>query len=225
MSHLHRNNRRTRLLHTGVYTTTLVLLATGWWLLAGREGDPSPLATMLDAPDTEIHEWTGYALAAVGALPLLFGLRAAGSFIVDSLRFERGDLGWFARWPAALFTGRFGRHAGHFDPGQRIANVVMVGALIVLTVSGIGLVVVSGGTAFVWFLRLHKWSTYVLTPVIVGHVLIGLGILPGYRGAWRAMHLTGRVPEQTARRLWPAWAEENLRTEAPTDATPRRRTG
>jgi formate dehydrogenase subunit gamma len=225
MGYLHRNNRRTRLLHAGVYTTTTVLLATGWWLLAGREGDPSPVATMLDAPDTRIHEWAGYALAAVGALALIFGLRAAGSFVVHSLRFERGDLGWFARWPAAVFTGRFGRHRGHFDPGQRIANVVMVGALIVLVVSGIGLVVVSGGTAFVWFLRLHKWSTYVLTPVVAGHVLVALGILPGYRGVWRAMHLTGRVPEQTARRLWPAWAEEKLSQEEPTDATRPPRTG
>ncbi|MGH2693770.1 MAG: cytochrome b/b6 domain-containing protein [Actinomycetota bacterium] len=225
MGAVHRNNRRTRLLHAGVYLTTFVLLATGWWLLAGKEGDPSALATMLDAPDTRIHEWAGYALAALSAIALAFGLRAAGTFVLQSVRFERGDLGWFARWPAAVFTGRFGRHTGHFDPGQRIANVVMVGALIVLIVSGIGLVVVSGGTAFVWFLRLHKWSTYVLTPVVAGHVLVALGILPGYRGVWRAMHLSGHVPEQTARRLWPAWAERKLSQEEPTGATPPPRTG
>lgn len=225
MRAVRRNNRRTRMLHAGVYLTTFVLLATGWWLLAGKEGDPSPLAAMLDAPDTRIHEWAGYALAAVGALALVFGLRAAGTFVAQSVRFERGDLGWFARWPAAVFTGRFGRHVGHFDPGQRIANVVMVGALVVLVVSGIGLVVVSGGTAFVWFLRLHKWSTYVLTPVVAGHVLVALGILPGYRGVWRAMHFSGRVPEKTARRLWPAWAERTLSKEESTGATRPPRTG
>jgi cytochrome b subunit of formate dehydrogenase len=227
MTRVLRNNRRARLLHAGVYVTTFVLLGTGWWLLAGREGDPSPVATLLDTPDTRIHEWAGYALAAVGALPLVFGLRAAGSFIARSLRFERMDLRWFARWPAAVFTGRFGPHGGHFDPGQRIANLVMVGALLVLTVSGVGLVLVSGGTAFVWFLRLHKWSTYVLTPVVAGHVLIGLGILPGYKGTWRAIHLSGRVTDQTARRLWPAWAEEQLTdpSREPRDATRPPRTG
>jgi cytochrome b subunit of formate dehydrogenase len=215
-----RNNRRTRLLHAGVYLSTFTLLGTGLWLLAGREGEPSVLANLLGHPDTRIHEWAGWALAGLGAIAVMFGLRAALTFVADSVRFERAELGWFARWPMAVFTGRFGRHLGHFDPGQRIANVVMVGALIVLVVSGIGLVMVSGGTAFVWFLRLHKWSTYIFTPVVAGHVLVALGILPGYRGVWRAMHLSGRVPEATARRIWPAWSEANLGQETPTDATP-----
>jgi hypothetical protein len=38
-------------------------------------------------------------------------------------------------------------------------------------------------------------------------VLVAIGVLPGYRGVWRAMHLGGRVSVETARRLWPAWAE------------------
>jgi formate dehydrogenase subunit gamma len=69
---------------------------------------------------------------------------------------------------------------------------------------------VPGGPVYVWFLRLHRWATYVLTPVVLGHVLVALGVLPGYRGTWRAMHRRGRVPEQTARRLWPAWTEARL---------------
>ncbi len=34
--------RSARRYHTAVYVVTLLLLATGWWLLAGREGEPSP---------------------------------------------------------------------------------------------------------------------------------------------------------------------------------------
>ena len=37
-------------------------------------------------------------------------------------------------------------------------------------------------------------------------LLLTAGILPGYRGAWRAMHLRGRTPVTTVRRLWPATA-------------------
>ena len=220
-----RNNRRTRWLHAGVYLTTFVLLATGWWLLAGKEGEPSLLADLFGRADVEVHEWTGWALAGLGAVALLFGGRAVVRFVADSVRFERGDLAWFARLPGAVFTGRFGRHSGHFDPGQRIANVVMVGALLVLVVSGIGLVMVSGGESFVWFLRLHKWATYILTPIVIGHVIVTLGLLPGYRKVWRAMHLSGRVPDDVARRLWPAWAERKLTEEEPTGGTPTRRTG
>jgi cytochrome b subunit of formate dehydrogenase len=205
-----RNNRRTRLFHAGVYLTTFVLLGTGWWLLLGREGDPSVLARLLDTPDTEIHRMVGWALAGMGAVARLFAFRAAATFVGDSVRFRRSELGWFARWPVAVFTGSFGRHSGHFDPGQRIANVVMAGSLLVLVVSGIGLVLVPGGPVFVWFLRLHRWATYVFTPVVAGHVLVALGIFPGYRGVWRAMHSTGRVPHATARRLWPSWTEARV---------------
>jgi formate dehydrogenase subunit gamma len=52
--------------------------------------------------------------------------------------------------------------------------------------------------------RVHRGSTYVLTGLVVGHLLVTLGILPGYRGVWRAMHWRGRVAEATVRRLWPA---------------------
>jgi hypothetical protein len=37
-----------------------------------------------------------------------------------AVRFDRGDLRWFVRWPAAVFTGRFPRHEGHFDVAKRI---------------------------------------------------------------------------------------------------------
>jgi len=43
--------------------------------------------------------------------------------------------------------------------------------------------------------------------VIAGHVLVAIGVLPGYRGVWRSMHLGGRVADETAHRVWPGWTE------------------
>jgi cytochrome b subunit of formate dehydrogenase len=77
----------------------------------------------------------------------------------DSVRYRRSDLRWFARWPLAVLTGRFPRHEGHFDPGQRIMNLVVVVLLLVLVGSGVGLTQVVGGPAFVWLARLHRWVT------------------------------------------------------------------
>jgi len=62
------------------------------------------------------------------------------------------------------------------------------------------------GPAFVVLVRVHRWSTYVLTPVLLGHILITF-LPPGYRGAWRSMHLGGRLDRAVARRLWPGWLE------------------
>jgi formate dehydrogenase subunit gamma len=202
-----RNNAKTRWFHAGVYVAVLVLLFTGWWLTLGQEGEPSVLSSLFGVPDTELHTFVGWVFAGLAALGVVLGWRAARTLLVDSVRFRRTDLRWFARWPAAVFTGRFGRHEGHFDPGQRIMNVVLIGLLLALIVSGVGLVVVSGGPLFVVYNWIHRWSTYLLTPALIGHIVVAAGVLPGYRGAWRAMHLGGRLRARVAERLWPAWLE------------------
>ncbi|HEX6358702.1 cytochrome b/b6 domain-containing protein [Actinophytocola sp.] len=202
-----RNNAKTRWFHAGVYLTVLVLLFTGWWLTLGAEGDPSVLSQLSGVSDAELHTWTGYAFAGLIVLGVVLGWRAARTLVGDSVRFRRSDLRWFRRWPGAVFTGRFDRHEGHYDPGQRIMNLVLIVLLLALIVSGVGLVTVSGGPEFVWYNRIHRWSTYLLTPAIIGHIVVAAGILPGYRGAWRAMHLGGRLRYKVAERLWPAWLE------------------
>ncbi|GAA1734353.1 hypothetical protein GCM10009809_32040 [Isoptericola hypogeus] len=206
-----RNPRPARWFHAGVYVTVLVLGATGWWLLLGREGSPSVLARATGVSDADLHTVTGWVLAALtlggAVVGLTVGTRGWRAFWRESVRFRRGDGAWFRRWPAAVLTGRFGRHDGRFDPGQRVANLVLVATLLALVASGIGLALVSGGPTFVWFSRVHRWSTYALTPVVVGHVIIAAGVLPGYRGVWRAMHLGGRVRVADAQRVWPGWTE------------------
>src|SRR5262245_11150498 len=175
MTTVQRYSRAARWFHAGVYLAVLVLLGTGWWLLAGREGKPSPLARLTGVADTTVHLYAGWALAGLTALGVVLGARAAGTFLRESLRRDRGDLRWFRRWPAAIFTGRFARHEGHFDPGQRIANLALVVLLATLIGTGVGLAMVAGGPSYVWLLRLHRWATYLITPVLLGHIVIAAG--------------------------------------------------
>lgn len=203
-THVRRYNRPARWFHSSTYLVVGVLLGTGWWLRRGGEGEPSVLAKLFEQPDVDLHRAAGWALAAIAALGLTLGSRAAWTFARETVRVDPGDGRWFAKWPAGALTGRFGAHRGHFDPGQRIANVVFVGSLATLIVSGIALTTLHGGPTFVWMVKAHRYATYVLTPLVVGHILLAVGLLPGYRGVWRAMHWGGRVPLATARRLWPA---------------------
>jgi len=208
-----RYRRPVRRLHTAVYVLTLLLLATGWWLLAGREGQPTPIAQLTGIPDVELHVWLGWALVAVILVPLPFLARSAIGFVRETLRYDRGDGTWLLRWPPAIFSGRFRRHEGHFDPGQRLANLAIVGLLALLLTSGVGLVFVHVGPLFAMLNVVHRFSTFAFTLVIAGHILIALGVLPGYRGVWRSMHFGGRLHLDTARRLWPGWTERTTDAE------------
>ena len=219
---IERYGRPARWFHAATYLTVLVLLGTGWWLTLGREGQPSPLSRLTGRPDTELHTWTGWVLSAILGVGLVLGARGTLLFASESIRFRRADLGWFRGWPRALVTGRFARHEGRFDPGQRIANILLVVLLAVLVVSGAWLALLHGGPTFAILVRVHRWSTYAVTPVILGHILIAAGVLPGYRGVWRSMHLGGRLRADVARRLWPAWTEqaEAAALQHPDDAEP-----
>lgn len=121
---IERYRRSTRRYHAAVYATTLLLLATGWWL-AGREGTPSPLALVTGVPDVELHVWFGWALLLVAVLPLPFALRGVATFVRETIRVDPGDRAWLVRWPIAIATGRFPRHEGHFDPGQSRARTAI----------------------------------------------------------------------------------------------------
>lgn len=210
-AHILRYNRRTRLLHTATYLVTTVLLITGLWLGTGHEGQPSLLADLINAPDTELHRLAGWLLTALAIVPLTVGIRATATFVRETFRVDQGDAQWLLQWPTGALTGRFASHRGHFDPGQRLANIAFVATLGTLVGSGIGLTNVHGGPAFVWLVRAHRHATFALTLLVVGHVLLAVGLLPGYRGAWRSMHLGGRIPATTVRRLWPRTADGSQR--------------
>jgi formate dehydrogenase subunit gamma len=180
-----------------------VLLITGWWLLTGHEGRPSFVARIVHESDVDLHRRVGWGLAITAALAITVGIRGAASFVRETLRINRGDGWWFIRWPVGAFTGRFAHHRGHFDPGQRIANLAFVVTLGTLIGTGISLTTMHGGPTFVWVDRIHRYATYSLTALVAMHLLIAIGILPGYRGVWRSMHVGGRTPASTIRRVWP----------------------
>lgn len=205
-----RYGRSGRWFYAGVYVTVLLLLGTGWWLVVDGYRSDSPLARLIGMPDNVVHEYVGYAMTAVVLVWLPFGLRAVSSFVRESLRFERGDGRWLATWPRAAFTGRFGDHRGHFDPGQRLANIVMVLLLAALLLTGLGVVVLPSASLRAVAFDMHRWASFAVTPVLLGHVVVAGGILPGYRGVWRSMHLGGRLPVDVARRIWPSWLDERL---------------
>jgi cytochrome b subunit of formate dehydrogenase len=201
-----RYGRPARWYHAAFYLVTLLLLATGWWIYSGHEGEPRVLARLANRPDTELHRQAGWVLVGLTGVGLTIGARAAWTFVRETLRADRGDLRWFGTWPRGALTGRFAPHRRHFDPGQRIANIAFVITLGALIGSGVALTTLHGGPTFVWLVRVHRIATFALIPLIALHVLLTIGILPGYRGAWRSMHLGGRVPRRTVERLWPASA-------------------
>ena len=59
----------------------------------------------------------------------------------------------------------------------------------------------------------HTAPVLSTTVLVIAHVIIAIGILPGYRGVWRAMHLGGRTPATTVRRLWPNEASDLANTQ------------
>ena len=209
METVRRYGRVGRWFHAGVYVTVLVLLGTGWWFVLIGYDRPSPLARLTGLVDGEIHELTGYVMVAVALVWLPFGVRGIRSFVRETLRWERGDGRWLLRWPRAVFTGRFGDHSGHFDPGQRLANVAIVGLLVTVVLTGLGTIYLPSAAVRGVMFDVHRWASYAVTPLLVGHIVVASGILPGYRGVWRSMHLGGRLPVGVARRIWPGWLERN----------------
>jgi cytochrome b subunit of formate dehydrogenase len=200
-----RYGRAGRWFHAGVYVTVLVMLGTGWWFLVDGYRHDSPLARLTGLPDGAIHEYAGYAWVGVFLVWLPFGLRGVRPFVRETLRYRPGDGRWLATLPRAAFTGRFAGHDGHFDPGQRLANVAIVLGLVVMAVTGLGMLYLP--PIGIDLLVIHRWTTYALTPVLLGHIVIASGVLPGYRGVWRSIHLGGKLPAEVARRIWPGWLD------------------
>src|SRR5262249_4387369 len=146
---------------------TLVLLGTGWWLLQGHEGQPTFLARWLDLPDVEIHRRAGWVLAGGGAAGIVLRAPGTRTLVPETLRADRGDGRWLAAWPRGVLTGRFRSHRGHFDPGQRIANVLFALTLLTVVGSGIALTQLPGGSTFALMVKIHRYATYVLTPLVI----------------------------------------------------------
>ncbi len=207
-----RNSRPARRLHAAVYVTTGFLFFSGISLLG--EGKPALEAVLGGhVPAAHWHRWIGFGLVGLSALVLALRPVASRKFLADSVAFRLTDLRWFVTYPSFVVRPSRhnpARHEGHFDPGQRAMNLVIVLSLAVLSLTGIIMSFPQRLTpmTFAWSLRVHRGATWVLAGAVGGHVLVASGILRSYRGVWRAMHGNGAVRGHLADRLWPRWAEE-----------------
>jgi formate dehydrogenase subunit gamma len=220
METVQRYGRPARWFHAAVYTIVLVLLGTGWWFVIDRY--QHPLLGQDAVTDTLIHETAGLLMIGVTAGYTVVRARAAWRFVRQSTVREPGDLRWLAALPRAALTGRFPHHDGHYDPGQRLANVVMIATLAALATSGLGMLYLPSPSASLLAADVHRWAAFVLTPVLLGHIVVASGVLPGYRGVWRSMHLGGRLPRAVAHRIWPGWLDRHDRAAGPISSGSRR---
>ncbi len=207
-----RNSRQTRRFHAGVYVTTGFLFFSGISLLG--EGNPALEAVLGGhVSAAHWHRWIGFGLVGLAGLVLAVRPAASRKFLADSVTFRPADLRWFVTYPSFLIRPRHhspARHEGHFDPGQRAMNLVIVLSLAVLSITGIIMSFPQrvAPMTFAWSLHIHTAATWVLAGAVGGHVVVASGILRAYRGVWRTMHGNGRIPGHLAYRLWPRWADE-----------------
>jgi len=214
-----RNTRAARRLHTVVYLTVTVLFASGVSLLGA--GIPWIESLFGGHESTGAwHRWIGFGLIALALIVTLVRTRAVGRFLRESVRFRASDLDWFLTYPrfvARPSRNEPARHQGHFDPGQRVFNCVIVVAFLVLSVTGVLMAFPDQfvPAVFAWSFRLHRLATWALVAAVLGHLLIASGFLRAYRGVWRAMHGAGRVDVSLAKRLWPRWANDQVKADEP----------
>jgi cytochrome b subunit of formate dehydrogenase len=157
------------------------------------------------------HRWVGFGLVGLGLLVVILRPATSAWFLGESVRFGRQDLDWFVRHPRFLLRpSRYAPapHDGHFDPGQRVFNVVVVVSLLALAVTG---AVMSFPqrflpAAFAASLQIHRAATWILGLAVAGHLVVVSGVFRGYRGVWRAIHWDGRVAAALGHALWPNWA-------------------
>jgi formate dehydrogenase subunit gamma len=210
-----RNRSAARRLHAAVYLLTGFLFLSGLAVLG--EGRPTLEALLGGHPAAaRWHRWVGFGLLGLASLVAIIRTRTSMWFLAESARFRAGDLRWFAWYPRFLLKPS--RHApaphdGHFDPGQRVFNLVVVASLLALAATG---AVMSFPQrflpeAFAASLRIHRVVTWVLGIAVAGHLVVASGVLRGYRGVWRAMHWDGRVAAALGHALWPKWAREQER--------------
>jgi formate dehydrogenase subunit gamma len=216
METVQRYGRPARWFHAVVYTIVLALLATGWWFVIDQYQNP------LLGEDTLIHETAGLLMIAIIAGYAAIRARAAWRFVRESTVREPGDLRWLAALPRAALTGRFPHHDGQYDPGQRLANVVMLATLAALAASGLGMLYLPSRSVSLLAADVHRWAAFLLTPVLLGHIVVAAGVLPGYCGVWRSMHLGGRLPRAVARRIWPGWLDRHDQAAGWITSSPRR---
>ncbi|MBS0211715.1 MAG: cytochrome b/b6 domain-containing protein [Proteobacteria bacterium] len=214
---VHRHSLRARLLHGLNALVMLVLLFSG---LALADALPSPLVNGVGGHDAidRVHRGLGLAFAGMAAMACAWWWRSAWWLARELTRWRSGE--W--SWPAAYLRHAFAParrpvpfHAGHFDPLERLVLSLLLLAATVAAVSGVYLYLLPPAPLWVFLIaiRAHVIAAWGVLALLAIHAVAGSGLLPSHRGIASSMFGDGRLPLDTARRLWPGWTERAMRAE------------
>lgn len=212
--YIQRHSLMARWIHGIVTASCLTLIVTG--LVLFIPGVPGALGVATVRLTRDLHRVFAVAFMAV---PLI-GIALAPEGFVHFVR------NLFSRWDAddrkfmrLFFKYLFSCKSTHMPKqhelksGQRFIDIVIIGASILIALTGIVLWAGSGSVSaavFRWSLLLHDVCFVVIVVGLLGHAYLGTGIFQPYRGLWRLMFGNGQVSESDALYHWGYWAEDEL---------------
>lgn len=203
-----------RAFHWSIALPALVLLVSGLFLRL------ESLQALMVGYDRRVglrlHLLAGVALVCAPLLVALLGdrraLAAAGRAL---LRLDREDRRFLRELPRWLGNDpQAGRGVGRFNGGQKLNALVSGLTLLLAAATGLVLWIVPprpGATGLLQSVGaplalLHEITTYILLPVVVGHLSMAL-VHPRTRESLRGI-LFGFVDAEWARRHHPRWHQE-----------------
>jgi cytochrome b subunit of formate dehydrogenase len=157
-----------------------------------------------------VHRAAGLALVAMPWPYLLMHRRRVLVFLNHYISWRKTDLLWLWRFPAYfLFPAkiRLPETKDKINAGQKLVGGLLIAVTALMGISGL-LRLAATLLPPVILLRaqlLHQIALLPLIALLAGHILVGSGIHPRYRGVWRSMFGGGKLTRQLAREHWPVW--------------------
>ncbi len=166
------------------------------------------------------QEVLGLAWVTLPLAALALRFRSTVHFLSEYTRWTLDDLVWLVKFvPGLIRPDKY--HLPliktKINPGERLVGASMIAVSSALAVTG--LIRVWGDWVSPGLLvraeAIHRVSFLLLLLFLAGHITVGLGILPSYRGVARAMFGDGQITLSLAGRHWPYWTRQNLLGEWP----------
>jgi formate dehydrogenase subunit gamma len=212
--YIQRHSLVARWVHGIVVASCLALIVTG--LVLFIPGVPEALGVDLVQVVRDLHRV--FAVAFIAA-PLIGIALAPGGFMhfIRNLfsRWDADDRRFMRLFPKYLFACKTTHMPKQHElkSGQRFIDVVIIGASIVIAVTGLVMWLGAGSVSAAvmrWSLLLHGVCFIVIVVGLLGHAYLGAGVFQPYRGLWRLMFGNGQVSESDALYHWGYWAEDEL---------------
>lgn len=212
--YIQRHGLTARWVHGFVTASCLMLILTG--LVLFIPGAPEALGLGTVGLSRDLHRVAAVVFMAVPLVGIALSPRGFARFMRNVLSpWDADDREFMRLFPRYMFACKSTHMPRQHElkSGQRLIDIVMIGASIVMAATGIimwvGSPSVSPGV-FMWSLLLHDIGFVVIVVGLLGHAYLGLGIFQPYRGLWRLMFGNGQVSESDALYHWGYWAEDEL---------------